>query len=117
MLIIFQSHQIFGFPSRLALPKGQPGQGLPFQLLFVISQLGSQNVLYGPVVPEQYQTYQQDEYQVVGTEDYQQIQYQDAKVIGAKQTVEVVPETLSINQQENQSILLILKRQSRFAIE
>ncbi|KAG5309971.1 CRPI protein, partial [Pseudoatta argentina] len=101
---ITESHQIFGFPKRLALPKGQPGQGLPFQLLVVISQLGSQNVLYGPVVPEQYQTYQQDEYQVVGTEDYQQIQHQGAKVIGVKQTVEVVPETLSINQQENQGI-------------
>ena len=83
----------------------------------MISQLGSQNVLYDPVVPEQYQTYQQDEYQVIGTEDYQQIQHQGAKVIGAKQTAEVVAETLSINQQENQGTLLILKRQSRFVIE
>lgn len=110
MLIFFQPHQIFGFPARLALPKGQHGQGFPVQLLVVISQPGQQNVPYGPVIPEQYQTYQEYEYQVVGTEDYQQIQHQGGKVVGVKQTVEVVPEILPINQQENPGTLLILER-------
>lgn len=77
----------------------------------MISQPGQQNVPYGPVIPEQYQTYQQGEYQVVGTEDYQQIQHQGSKVVGVKQTVEVVPESLLIGQQENQGTLSILKRQ------
>lgn len=103
----FQPHQIFGFPARLALPKGQQ-QGLPLQLLVVISQPGQQNVPYGPVIPQQYQTYQPNEYQVVGTEEYsQQIQHQSGKVVGVKQTVEVVPENLSIEQQQDQSILSI----------
>ncbi|XP_077255542.1 hexamerin 110 [Temnothorax americanus] len=101
---ITQPQQLFGFPARLALPKGQQGQGLPVQLLVVISQPGQQNVPYGPVVPEQYQTYAQGQYQVVGTEDYQQIQHQAGKVVGVKQTVEVVPETLPINQQQNQVV-------------
>lgn len=69
----------------------------------MISQPGQQNVGYGPVVPEQYQTYQH--YQVVRTEDYQQIQHQGGKVVGVKQSVEVVPENLPIGQQENQGTL------------
>jgi len=62
------------------------------------------------VIPEQYQTYQQGKYQVVNIEDYQQIQHQSDKVAGVKQTVEVVPETVPIGQQENQGTLLISER-------
>ncbi|XP_011879152.1 PREDICTED: hexamerin-like [Vollenhovia emeryi] len=101
---ITEPHQIFGFPARLALPKGHHGEGFPVQLFVVISQPGQQNVPYGPVVSEQYQTYQHGEYQVVGTEDYQQIQHQGSKVVGVKQTVEVVPENLPTGQQENQAV-------------
>lgn len=96
----------------MVLPKGQHGEGFPVQLLVVVSQPGQQNVHYGPVVPEQYQTYQQGMYQVLGTEDYQQqIQHQGGKV-GVEQSVEVVPETLPINQQENQGTLSMPRRQS-----
>jgi len=87
----------------------------------VFSQSGQQNVPYGPVIPEQYQTYQQGKYQVISIEDYQQVQHQSGKVAGVKQTVEVVPETVPIDQQENQGILiyilLISERQSYFIIE
>jgi hypothetical protein len=99
---ITEPHQIFGFPARLALPKGQQGQGFPVQLLVVISQSGQQSLPYGPVIPEQYQTYQQNEYQVVDNEEYfQQIQHQGNNGFGLKQSVEVVPE---IGQQVNQVV-------------
>lgn len=97
----------------MALPKGQQGQGFPVQLLVVISQPGQQNPSYGPVIPQQFQTYQQNEYQVVGTEEYQQVQHQNIKGSGLKQTVEVVPENLPISQQVNQGTLSMPQRQSR----
>lgn len=103
---MFQPQQIFGFPARLALPKGQQGQGFPVQLFVVISQAGQQSPSYGPVVPEQYQTYQQNEYQVVGSNQYQQSQHQGKNQgSGSQQAVEVVPENVSVNQQENQGAL------------
>lgn len=97
----------------MALPKGQQGQGFPVQLLVVISQPGQQSLSYGPVIPEQSQTFQQNEYQLVDTEEYQQIQHQNNKGTGLKQTVEVVPEILPIGQQVNQGALSMLQRQSR----
>lgn len=121
--MFFQPHQIFGFPARLALPKGQQGQGFPVQLLVVISQSGQQSLPYGPVIPEQYQTYQQNEYQVVDNEEYfQQIQHQGNNGFGLKQSVEVVPEigqqvnqgTLSMPQKRNCSLLSSVKRMNHF---
>ncbi|EFN84888.1 hexamerin [Harpegnathos saltator] len=101
---VTEPHQVYGFPARLALPKGHR-EGYPLQWLVVISQPGQQNVPYGPVVPEQYQTYQQSEYQVVDVENYpQQIQQHTTKVVGTKPTVEVVPETLPIGQQQSQVV-------------
>jgi len=102
--VSFQPHQIFSFPARLSLPKGNQ-QGVPLQLLVVISHQQQENPSYGPVIPPQYQTYQQNEYQVVAPEEYtQQIQHQTGKE-GVKHTIEVVPENLSINQQANNGIL------------
>lgn len=97
----------------MALPKGQQGQGFPVQLFVVISQPGQQSPSYGPVIPEQFQTYQQNEYQVVGTEEYQQKQHQGNQGIGPQQAVEVVPENLSVNQQVNQGALSLPQGRSR----
>lgn len=112
----FQPQQIFGFPARLALPKGQQGQGFPVQLFVVISQPGQQSPSYGPTIPEQYQTYQQNEYQVVSPQEYQQSQQQQqsqgSRGSGSQQAVEVVPENLSANQQMNQGALSIPQEQS-----
>lgn len=96
----------------MALPKGQQGQGFPVQLLVVISQPEQQSLSYGPVIPEQYQTYQQNEYQVVDSAEYLQQIQQGNKGLGLKQTVEVVPETLSIDQQVNQGALSISQRRN-----
>nr|XP_012214582.1 PREDICTED: hexamerin-like isoform X1 [Linepithema humile]XP_012214583.1 PREDICTED: hexamerin-like isoform X1 [Linepithema humile] len=99
---ITEPHQVFGFPARLTLPKGQP-QGVPLQLLVVISQPGQLSVPYGPVIPEQIQTYQQNVYQVVDTEVYPQ-RIQQQSNVGISQTVEVVPENLPISQQNSQVV-------------
>lgn len=72
----------------------------------MISQPGQQSPSYGPVTPEQFQTYQQNEYQVIGTEEYQQNQHQGSNQgSGPQQAVEVVPENLSVSQQVNQGAL------------
>jgi hypothetical protein len=106
--VSFQPHQIFSLPARLSLPKGNQ-QGFPLQFLVVISHQQQESAPYGPVIPPQYQTYQQSEYQVVAPEDYtHQIQHQTGKE-SVKQTVEVVPENLSVQQQANNGILSILK--------
>lgn len=102
----------------MALPKGQQGQGFPVQLFVVISQPGQQSPSYGPVIPEQDQTYQQNEYQVVSSEEYQQNQqqqqqqHQGNRGSGSQQAVEVVPENLSVNQQVNQGALSIPQEHS-----
>lgn len=91
-LYITQPQQIFGWPARLALPKGRHG-GYPLQLLVVVSAPGVENVGYGPVIPEEWQTYQPETYKVVDVEDYTQHQNRVSKVSsGVKPIVDVVPE-------------------------
>ncbi|XP_076648924.1 hexamerin 110 [Halictus rubicundus] len=91
---ITKPHQIFSFPARLSLPKGQP-QGFPLQLLVVVSAPGPLNVPYGPVIPEDSLIYQNQQHQIVSPEQYQQLKQQQSQlphVSGIQQNVEVLPE-------------------------
>ncbi|XP_066595017.1 hexamerin-like [Prorops nasuta] len=79
--------QIFGYPARLALPKGTVG-GHPLQLLVVITGQGQQNMQYGPVIEPEIQTYQSQHFQVVTPQEYTG---QGVSVQGVQQTVDVLP--------------------------
>lgn len=112
LIIFLQPHQIFSFPARLSLPKGQP-QGFPLQFLVVISSSKPLNVPYGPVIPEQSLTYQNQQYQVVSVEQYQQLKQQGqiSQVGGGiQQNIEVLPENLVNAQQQVQGILSIIMK-------
>lgn len=110
--MFLQPHQIFSFPARLSLPKGQQ-QGFPLQFLVVISSPNPLNVPYGPVVPEQSLTYQNQQYQVVSVEQYEQLK-QQAQISqmggGIQQNVEVLPENLANAQQQVQGTLSIITK-------
>lgn len=93
----------------MSIPKGRP-EGYPLQLLVVISQPGQHHVTYGPVVPEEYQTYQHHEYEVVGTGEYsQEIQHEATKTVGFKKAIEVFP---VYNEEGHEGTLSTSNRQS-----
>ncbi|XP_001599110.3 hexamerin [Nasonia vitripennis] len=85
--------QLYGFPARLTLPKGSQS-GFPLQFFFIITA-GTQHQPehYGPVVEEQWQTYQPYHYQIVGDEEYKQFTQNPVDTIhGGYQTIEVIPD-------------------------
>ncbi|CAK9814885.1 Allergen Cr-PI [Anthophora plagiata] len=103
---ITEPHQIFSFPARLSLPKGQQ-QGFPLQLLVVITGPNPLNVPYGPVIPDQALTYQEEQFQIVNPEQYQQLkQHSPLSQVsgGIQQNVEVLPENLAQAQQQIEAV-------------
>lgn len=91
--ICLKPEQLFGFPARLSLPKGSQS-GYPLQWFVIISSgIHHQPEKYGPIVEEEWMTYQPQHYQVVGVEEYSQFsRYPIDKVTGGYQTIEVIPE-------------------------
>ncbi|XP_043267400.1 hexamerin-like isoform X2 [Venturia canescens] len=93
---ITEPQHIFGFPARLALPKGTYG-GLPLQVFVIVSANEEYHVPYGPVIPAEFQTYQHHQYQIVDGEHYEQYsqpgfhQPQQGVYHGGYQTLEVLP--------------------------
>ncbi|KAJ8679507.1 hypothetical protein QAD02_015294 [Eretmocerus hayati] len=85
--------EIYGFPARLALPKGTQN-GYQLQWFVVItSGVHHQAEHYGPVVEEEWMTYQPHHYQVVDAQSYGQMNANPIdKVHGVYQTVEVIPD-------------------------
>ncbi|XP_012154393.1 hexamerin 110 [Megachile rotundata] len=102
---ITEPHQIFSFPARLALPKGQQ-QGFPLQFVVVITSSNPLNVPYGPVIPEQALTFQDQQFQIVQPEQYEQLKQQNLAQVsgGIQQNVEVLPENLVNAQQQIQAV-------------
>ncbi|XP_011495593.1 PREDICTED: hexamerin [Ceratosolen solmsi marchali] len=88
------AEQLYGFPARLSLPKGSKS-GFPLQLLVIISsgnQVKQQAEFYGPVVEEEFMTYQPQHYQIVERGEYQgNVRNQDRNS-NVYQTTEVIPE-------------------------
>ncbi|XP_033232129.1 hexamerin-like [Belonocnema kinseyi] len=62
---VTQSQELFSFPARLSLPKGTYS-GFPLQLLVVISA-GQQPIHYGPVIPDDVNSFHSNQYQTVTT--------------------------------------------------
>ncbi|XP_033209434.1 hexamerin-like [Belonocnema kinseyi] len=88
-LLVTQPQELFSFPARLSLPKGTYS-GFPLQLLVVISA-GQQPVHYGPVIPEEVNSFQSNQYQAVAVGQYAQMTEQSAKGEGFV-SIDVVPE-------------------------
>ncbi|XP_014212554.1 hexamerin-like [Copidosoma floridanum] len=90
---IHYPEQLYSFPARLSLPKGSPS-GFPLQFFVIVSAAGQPlNLHYGPVVAEQWRTYQPHHYQVVGTKEYEQFTRNPVdKIHGGYQHVEVIPD-------------------------
>ncbi|XP_015115619.1 hexamerin [Diachasma alloeum] len=86
---VHEPHQIFGFPARLSIPKGQYG-GLPLQVLVVIHTVEPTQITYGPVVTPDLTNYQIINYKVVSVNEYPQV-IQGQVNVGTQQTVDVVP--------------------------
>ena len=88
-----QPQQIFGYPMSLALPKGTEG-GLPLQVFVIVSPLEQQqSVAWGPVVPEEWQTYQQHQLQILASDQYTpSAESTVAGAHGVYKTIEVIPE-------------------------
>ncbi|XP_029048952.1 allergen Cr-PI-like [Osmia bicornis bicornis] len=102
---VTQPHQIFSFPARLSLPKGQQ-QGFPMQFVVVITNSGPLNVPYGPVIPDQALTFQEQQFQIVNPEQYQQLKQQSLSQMtgGIQQNVEVFSENLVNAQQQIEAV-------------
>jgi hypothetical protein len=85
--------QLYGFPARLSLPKGSQS-GFPLQFFYIItSGVQHQPEYYGPIVEQEWMTYQPQHYQIVGDEEYEQYSKNPIdKVHGGYQTIEVIPD-------------------------
>ncbi|XP_033208028.1 hexamerin-like [Belonocnema kinseyi] len=87
---MLEPQQVYGFPSRLSLPKGTYG-GFPFQL-FVVIFAGKQPFHYGPILPDYVNSYHSHSYQPVSAAEYEIIVQQPAKAGEGYTMVEVVPD-------------------------
>jgi hypothetical protein len=89
----FQPQQQFSFPARLSLPKGSQS-GYPLQFVVIVSSsIHHHPQHYGPIVEEEWMTYQPQHYQIVGAQEYQQLtRFPVDSIHGGSQTIEVIPE-------------------------
>ncbi|XP_033207939.1 hexamerin-like [Belonocnema kinseyi] len=97
---VFEPQQVYGFPSRLSLPKGTYG-GFPFQLLVVVSA-GKQPLHYGPIIPDYVNSYHSHSYQPVSAVEYETVVQQPAKAGEGYTMVEVVPDVQELGVGSNQ---------------
>ncbi|XP_033208627.1 hexamerin-like [Belonocnema kinseyi] len=97
---MFEPQQVYGFPSRLSLPKGTYG-GFPFQLFVVISA-GKQPLHYGPIIPDYVNSYHSHSYQPVSSAEYEMIVQQPAKAGEGYTMVEVIPDFEELGVGSNQ---------------
>lgn len=88
---------MYGFPARLAFPKGHKS-GFPLQVFVIISSPAEYQAHYGPVVEQQWMTYQPNHYQVVDHEQYEAFNKNpvDKTFPNGYQTVEVIPDFAGI---------------------
>ncbi|XP_043466524.1 hexamerin-like [Leptopilina heterotoma] len=97
---VIEPQQIYGFPARLAIPKGTYG-GLPLQILVVVSG-GHHQHHYGPITPDYVNSYHSHSYQPVSVGEYEQFVQQPAKAGEGYTMVEVVPDVEELGTGINQ---------------